>query len=225
MFSMTSFGAKIDETVNAVVRTPLKYLARFAIDNEVANRMRFYGGSRSSDLSPETVCLISLMLHRNNRYVRLFKTAKEIAAEQRLPEFSVRLYYYPKRPETELPHTGVLGAIVSGDDENSNAYDVIVNSREGHPQRVNRLHSSYMSLQYPLLFPYGEEGWALHMRQTHDGVPTTKALTANMYYSYVIHFRENGTYRSSNSTQSASFPFQAGLSSTATDNGKQTGKN
>ncbi|KAL4577497.1 hypothetical protein LXL04_013606 [Taraxacum kok-saghyz] len=48
-----------------------------------------------------------------------------------------------------------------------------------------------MPLQYPILFPFGEKGWALHMRQTSGGVQNGKPLTVNMYYSYVLHSRRD----------------------------------
>ncbi|KAJ0453945.1 putative helitron helicase-like domain-containing protein [Helianthus annuus] len=46
-----------------------------------------------------------------------------------------------------------------------------------------------MPLQYPLMFPYGEEGWSprLHLHQVHS--TKEKRLTVNMYYSYQIHDR------------------------------------
>ncbi|GJT03613.1 ATP-dependent DNA helicase PIF1-like protein [Tanacetum coccineum] len=37
--------------------------------------------------------------------------------------------------------------------------DIIVNTKYGRPKRISELHPSYMALQYPLLFPYGEDGY------------------------------------------------------------------
>ncbi|GJS23697.1 hypothetical protein Tco_0452329 [Tanacetum coccineum] len=42
--------------------------------------------------------------------------------------------------------------------------DIIVNKTNSGPQRISELHPSYMALQYPLLFPYGEDGF-------HEKVP------------------------------------------------------
>ncbi|GKG48463.1 hypothetical protein Tco_0510348, partial [Tanacetum coccineum] len=42
--------------------------------------------------------------------------------------------------------------------------DIIVNSKDSGPRRVSELHPSYMALQYPLLFPYGEDGF-------HEEIP------------------------------------------------------
>ena len=35
----------------------------------------------------------------------------------------------------------------------------ILKVKSGELQRIHKLHSSYLGLQYPLLFPYGEDGY------------------------------------------------------------------
>nr|GEV71292.1 ATP-dependent DNA helicase PIF1-like [Tanacetum cinerariifolium] len=37
--------------------------------------------------------------------------------------------------------------------------DIIVNTKNGQPKGILEFHTSYMALQYPLLFPYGEDGY------------------------------------------------------------------
>jgi len=37
--------------------------------------------------------------------------------------------------------------------------DVIIVQQVGPFQRISELHVGYMALHYPLLFPYGEDGW------------------------------------------------------------------
>ena len=52
-----------------------------------------------------------------------------------------------------------IAAIIVGDIGVENAYrDVIVDYKEGGLQRINDLHPSYMSLQYPFIFPYFHMG-------------------------------------------------------------------
>ena len=54
-----------------------------------------------------------------------------------------------------LPTCFVIAAIIVGDIGVENAYcDIIVDYKESGLQWINELHPSYMSLQYPLLFPY-----------------------------------------------------------------------
>jgi hypothetical protein len=61
-----------------------------------------------------------------------------------------------------------------------------VNSKEGGLQRINELHPSYMTLQYPLLFPYGEDGFRLVFRKSVNGarLNTTNYVMMREYYAY-----------------------------------------
>ncbi|OWZ02815.1 Transcriptional factor B3 [Phytophthora megakarya] len=38
--------------------------------------------------------------------------------------------------------------------------DIVVNLRGGGLQRISDLHPAYDPLQFPLLFPFGEQGWS-----------------------------------------------------------------
>lgn len=91
------------------------------------------------------------------------------------------------------PAPGTLGCVVFGDDSVTNKYDVIVYANSGNPQRISKLHPSYMALQYPLLFPYGEGGWSPRLKLVVEPGNDVKNLTVNMYYSYQIHARD-GVY-------------------------------
>ncbi|GKB60042.1 ATP-dependent DNA helicase PIF1-like protein, partial [Tanacetum coccineum] len=72
--------------------------------------------------------------------------------------------------------------------------DIIVKKYDSGPKRISELHPSYMALQYPLLFPYGEDGY-------HDKIPchsntgtrkTNRAfVTMKEYYAYIIHQRND----------------------------------
>ncbi|GJY32540.1 hypothetical protein Tco_0417009, partial [Tanacetum coccineum] len=42
--------------------------------------------------------------------------------------------------------------------------DIVVNKKHSGSKRISELHPSYIALQYPLLFPYGEDGY-------HDKIP------------------------------------------------------
>nr|GEX58342.1 helicase [Tanacetum cinerariifolium] len=75
--------------------------------------------------------------------------------------------------------------------------DIIVNKQDSGPKRISELHPSYMSLQYPLLFPYGKNSF-------HDSIPyysnsgarkTNRGyMTMKEYHSYTIHHhKDQGT--------------------------------
>ncbi|GJZ87275.1 DNA helicase, partial [Tanacetum coccineum] len=87
--------------------------------------------------------------------------------------------------EYDLPTSDTLGAIVfeSGPDTRMN-YDVIIEPKDGFPQRINMLHKSYMSLKFPLLFVYGQSGYYPEMKQRDDD---DKRISMNNYYMYQLH--------------------------------------
>nr|GEU69454.1 helitron helicase-like domain-containing protein [Tanacetum cinerariifolium] len=80
-------------------------------------------------------------------------TAREKLVATHVPNFKVRLYNVVGACEYELPTGDMLGAIVyEPGPETEMDYDIIHEERSGYPQRVKKLHPSYMSLQFPLLF-------------------------------------------------------------------------
>ena len=55
-----------------------------------------------------------------------------------------------------------MATIIVGNIGVDNVYcDIIVELKEGGLHRINELDPSYMTLQYPLLFPYDEDGFML----------------------------------------------------------------
>lgn len=48
--------------------------------------------------------------------------------------------------------------------------DIIVHENVGGLKKISEIHPSYMALQYPLLFPYGEDGF-------HTNIPLYGATT------------------------------------------------
>nr|GEW38707.1 DNA helicase [Tanacetum cinerariifolium] len=122
------------------------------------------------------------------------RTAREKFEETHVPNFKVRLYNVVGVKEYELPTRDMLGAIVYelGPETEMN-YDMIFETRSGYPQRVSKLHPSYMSLQFPLLFIYGKDGYSkdLKMIGSTNSSSKDKRLTMLVYYSYYLHDRAN----------------------------------
>lgn len=85
-----------------------------------------------------------------------------------------------------------IGAIVfEGGPNVKTDFDVIIEKHNRQLQRVNKLNASYMSLQFPLIFIFGEDGYhvdrLLLSRHSSDDPP--KKMTMKMYYSYELHDR------------------------------------
>lgn len=59
--------------------------------------------------------------------------------------------------------------------------------RNGVLRRVNETHQCYDPLQYPLLFPYGTDGYSIYLKQKNGST----ALSAMQYYKYSLMTRDN----------------------------------
>ncbi|GKD48480.1 DNA helicase [Tanacetum coccineum] len=86
----------------------------------------------------------------------------------------------------ELPTTDLHGGIVFEDGPISKTdFDVIFEFRGEPPQRINKLHQSYMSLQFPLLFVFGQPWFYPELQlKPRDGRGRGKKVTMTMYYRY-----------------------------------------
>ncbi|CAE1140616.1 unnamed protein product [Acanthosepion pharaonis] len=60
------------------------------------------------------------------------------------------------------PASNEVSVIVSGDQHNRR--DIVIESCGSGLRRISETHRSYDALQYPLLFPYGEDGFPIHER-------------------------------------------------------------
>ncbi|PWA81618.1 nucleic acid-binding, OB-fold protein [Artemisia annua] len=120
------------------------------------------------------------------------RTARDICNENDVPDFTVRLYNVDGARQYELPSTDILGAIVfESVPETNTDYDVIIQKKGERPQRINKLHSTYMALQFPLLFVYGQPGMALvpmALSSIRDLKPgdTGKVLELKVYHGDAI---------------------------------------
>ena len=164
MFSMTSFGAQIDDKINdgrgpyvfkisgeihhwigTICPTNInepKFMQLYIYDteNEVANRMKRFGGIEHSNLKPEIVQSLIQILDEHKELVQVFRTAREKFNDPNVTEFKIQLYNVVGNREYQLPSSGTLGAIVFESGPNSQTdYDVIVEYKDRGPQRINKI--------------------------------------------------------------------------------------
>ncbi|GJX26664.1 DNA helicase [Tanacetum coccineum] len=119
--------------------------------------------------------------------------ARDKCREIDIPEFKIRLYNAEGARGYELPTSNTLGAIVfySGV-TGSTDFDVIIQEKDGPAKRINKLHKSYMSLQFPLLFIYGQPGFHTElMLKPADDSGKERRVTMRAYYAYLLHPRQH----------------------------------
>lgn len=71
--------------------------------------------------------------------------------------------------------------------------DIILNKKNGNIVKISETHIGYDALQYPLLFPRGENGYAINIHKVvpHSNQMNDKLVTAKEYYSYRSMVRNN----------------------------------
>jgi hypothetical protein len=76
-------------------------------------------------------------------------------------------------------------------DEECLGRDIIIQYKNMVPQRISEIHPKLMSLQYPLLFPYGEDGYTLQIPYKTKGNKEHKRKYVSMleYNVYFLHHR------------------------------------
>ncbi|CAH1452958.1 unnamed protein product [Lactuca virosa] len=115
------------------------------------------------------------------------------------PEVDMKLRLIGRREQDgrtyNLPTASEVAALIIGDISDSiEKRDIVVQTKNGSLQRISELHPSYLPLQYPLLFPYGDDGYSVDI--LHRGVSFTTntkraKCTMTEYFAYRIQDRDH----------------------------------
>ena len=185
-FSLTSLGAEIDRSVlgqlgvytfrihgelfhliGSLLPPPLntpKFAQIYLYDNfnEQAHlRMSHF---TEVQLNPRIIAALQQMLHNWNPYAIELKHARERLREHpggvrlklttlNAPTTNHRRHNRPTADEVAIIIPGSDGTIDTA------PRDIIIEFRDGRLQRIQEIHSGYLPMRYPLLLPYGEQGW------------------------------------------------------------------
>ncbi|XP_031112149.1 uncharacterized protein LOC116016128 [Ipomoea triloba] len=223
MFCFTSLGGRIDRSLNTGNAPPVfrisgqnyhcigslvpidgsmpKFAQLYIYDtnNEIKNRINSVRGeSNLGDINEEIVVELKNMLDQNNVLVNCFRMARtEIQSN---PVIEVKMNLIGKRNKDgrtyNLPTAHEVAALIVGDiDPSMGDLDILIETRTGQLKRINQLNPAYLPLQYPLLFPYGEDGYREDIifsdawRQCH---PRGRIrISPKEYFSFYIHEKVN----------------------------------
>ncbi|PNT11530.2 hypothetical protein POPTR_011G042150v4 [Populus trichocarpa] len=217
MFAFTSMGAQIDHTVNSQpgpyifkingqchhlmgslvpidAESPrFAQLYIFDTDNEIANRLHpFNNDNCQSSLDENVVNKLIDMLDSSNALVKLFRQVRHRLNNDEFPNFKLRLIGKrdgDSKQYDDPSSNDVCGLIVGDIGESQTDRDIIIEGYSRNLRRISKLHPKFMSLQYPLLFPYGEDGYhtdILFTNQEHYTPSKRQKVTMRAYYAYVI---------------------------------------
>nr|KAJ0226239.1 hypothetical protein LSAT_V11C100049790 [Lactuca sativa] len=213
MFSFTSMGGKIDSSIN---RGNAPYIFRlggqnyhsigslipakgslpkfsqlyiYDTENEISNRQRCFGGEKdqSTTIDSDIIQDIKVMLDSNNVLVRSYMMVRDTF--QKNPQVDMKLRLIGRRERDgrtyNLPTASEVAALIR---------DIVVETKTGFLQRISELHPSYLPLQYPLLFPYGDDGYSVDI--LHRGLSFTTnskraKCTMREYFAFRIQDRDH----------------------------------
>lgn len=101
------------------------------------------------------------MFYHHNVFAKSFGMAKEIFEKKKSHDLKLQLISHRKTDGKiyNLPKVYEIAALISGDGNEPLNMDIILQLQSGKLQRINELHVSYLGLQYPILFSYGEDGY------------------------------------------------------------------
>ena len=221
MFAFTSSGGNVDHSINRgrgpyIYRlngqnhhvfgslipddgdTPKFYqLYIYDTANEVNNRLRWVNVSDEQPVEVEVVQGLMDMLDDTNELVQKFRQARDRWENKDIYDLKVELKICRAQNgrENHISASDEVAGIMVGSSSNTTAdRDVIVQAKSGKLQRVSYIHPKIMALQYPLLFPNGEDGY-------HDKIPFHSADLMNLkdrdfislkdYYAYQFQIRQN----------------------------------
>ena len=108
------------------------------------------------------------MLDHCNSHAKCFQMARDRLKDEVVLDVKLKLIFNREKDERiyNIPIVSEVVALITRDANIGSTRDIILKTRDiilktqtGQLQRINELHTSYLALQYPLLFPYGEDGY------------------------------------------------------------------
>ncbi|KAF8087309.1 hypothetical protein N665_0591s0013 [Sinapis alba] len=204
LFSFTSLGGKCDRSVPkgcgpikmfvlqgenyhlmGTLKPPPGDPAKFGqlyivnTENEVTNRASIIGIVflyLQKEIRKQVIESLLKMLNEVNPYVHQFKSAKDIFDTNPEEKFHMR--------------------IISSRAKDGRTYDTptTLEKQIGWLKRISEIHPSYLALQYPLIFTYGEDGLRLGINKRETKATAKlkrKTISMRQWYAFRLHEREN----------------------------------
>lgn len=141
---------------------------------------------------------LSEMINQNNVLAKSFRQVRDYLTSESIQNLSLRLFRKRANdPRTyNLPCADEVATLVIGDfDASDCGRDIIVRSNGGQLQRIHETHTSFIPLQYHLLFPYGEDGYQenIPFRVGNQSSQTgkRKRISLREFISFRIQDRQN----------------------------------
>ncbi|CAH9075802.1 unnamed protein product [Cuscuta epithymum] len=225
MFTFTSIGGKQDKDINPGKTPPIfringqnyhrigsllrrdggqpNFLQMYLCDpsEETSNRLKVVRSEGGTKLHDALVLELTHMLDMYNVHAQLFRMARDRFNASNSTTLKMRLIM--KRSSEgrtyNAPSISEVTALIEGDfDVNRKERDIVLQPKSGAFQFVIELNSLFLGLQYPLLFPYGQDGFREDVRLTRaigdiNSNRGRKFATMKDFFSYRLQERQGET--------------------------------
>ena len=136
------------------------------------------------------------MFDEHNQLTKSFRMVRDAYENDKIREMKLRLICKRQKDGRvyNLPTIEEIAGLVVGDVDSRDHRDIIIHGSDGQMQRIHELHPLYLPLQYPILFPYGEDGYREDIMHNGIGVQMSRKnhkLTIREYMAYLLQYRYN----------------------------------
>jgi hypothetical protein len=134
-------------------------------------------------LDPSLVNEILIVMDEHNKLVQSFRMVRDYIQADQTVSVSLRLLRNRERDPRvyNMPELDEVAALIVGDiGDEEDGRDIIVRERDGYLQRLHETHAKYIPLQYPLLFPFGEDQYQEKISLNRLTTSTSKKKKENV---------------------------------------------
>ncbi|CAI0546116.1 unnamed protein product, partial [Linum tenue] len=132
-----------------------------------------------------------------NILVKTFRYARDRLNDSTVQQVEIKLLAKRERDgrEYDLPSANEVAALIVDDTgEQTFSPDIVVQYQSNELEQISIYHPSLMALQYPILFPHGEDGWHPNISRNGYGDDDAdeyneKNVTQCDFYSYRLQTR------------------------------------
>jgi hypothetical protein len=149
----------------------------------------------NKDITKGIVTQLCKMLDQHNVHAKSFRMARDVLKNGQVQDFKLKLIAERKNDGRiyNQPTVSEVAALIVGDVDSAEKRDIILHKTGGRLKRIDEFHPAYLSYQYPLIFPYGEDGYRDGILLKYkDEVVVTKRnrLTIKNWLAYRIVTRK-----------------------------------
>ena len=148
----------------------------------------------SKKIDPSLVNDLKQMIDDHNVLAKTFRRVHDHFEMHPSNQFALWLFRNHSAYERTYNTPTVDDALIVGDfDSSKHRRDIIVHCRSGEFQRLYEMHTAYITLQYPLLFRYGKDGYQeeIPFRSTSKSCLKRVQVSMHEFIAYRIQDRAN----------------------------------